>query len=304
MASIFQRGKQGIWWIKYYVDAVRKTRKDQCETLRTYTYDDRTRLTADTVTTLGTDVDGSIRRIGRSYDDLGRKASVTSYSNTSGTTAVNEVAYTFDGLGNVTKSEQEHDGAVDGNTISVEYVYDDTVSGSRLTNASRLIRTDYPDTRKIHRTFGADGGIDDALSRVAAIKNDNGSGDPGTATYAAYSYAGAATLVEEDHPQVTGGLKLTRLSCVFTKLSFVFRLLYRTLCAALVQLDRQRINLLARYSRMPAEQSGRGFRMSHHLSRHQAHPVARAFASPHSMASCGSAFLNRTFLPLNDRTTV
>ena len=61
----------------------------------------------------------------------------------------------------------------------------------------RLDRVEYPNGRYVHYTYGAADSIADKLSRVDAIKNDNG-GDPGATSYAAYSYCGGARLVVED----------------------------------------------------------------------------------------------------------
>ena len=60
---------------------------DQRGVVHDYTFDTAGRLAADTVTDLGDSgiVDGSIRRIGTTYDDIGRVQTVTSYSDTAGT---------------------------------------------------------------------------------------------------------------------------------------------------------------------------------------------------------------------------
>ena len=85
---------------------------DQRGVVHDYTFDTAGRLSADTATSLGSSgiVDGSIRRIGTAYDDVGRVRTVTSYSDTSGTTAVNQVKYEYDSWGNLYREYQEHDG--------------------------------------------------------------------------------------------------------------------------------------------------------------------------------------------------
>ena len=95
---------------------------DQRGVVHTYTFDTAGRLSADTATSLGSLglVDGTVRRIGTTYDDVGRVQAVTSYSDTSGTTAVNQVEYVYNGWGQVFCEYQEHDGAVDGNSLFVE----------------------------------------------------------------------------------------------------------------------------------------------------------------------------------------
>lgn len=48
--------------------------------VHTYEYDALGRRTADVVTTLGTGVDGTVRRIGRSYEVRGMVETITSYA--------------------------------------------------------------------------------------------------------------------------------------------------------------------------------------------------------------------------------
>ena len=64
---------------------------DQRGVTHDFTFDSAGRLSLDKVTNLGTSgiVDDSILSIGRTYDDLGRVQTVTSYSDISGTTPVN-----------------------------------------------------------------------------------------------------------------------------------------------------------------------------------------------------------------------
>jgi hypothetical protein len=50
--------------------------KDQNETVHEYAFDGLGRQTADKVTTLGTNVDGTVRRISREYEVRGMVASV------------------------------------------------------------------------------------------------------------------------------------------------------------------------------------------------------------------------------------
>ena len=68
---------------------------DQRGVVHAYSYDSAGRLAADTASSLGSSgiVDGSVRRIGTTYDDLGRVRYLTSYSDTSGTTAVNQLHF-------------------------------------------------------------------------------------------------------------------------------------------------------------------------------------------------------------------
>jgi RHS repeat-associated protein len=109
---------------------------------------------------------------------------------------------------------------VDGSTLHVDYAYDDatgTYNGitSVFTKGMRPKSIKYPDGRLVHYTYGTGGGLDDALSRVAAIYNDNG-GSPGSTAYAAYKYAGDGRIVQEafaepDLPEGPPSGKLTHI---------------------------------------------------------------------------------------------
>jgi YD repeat-containing protein len=85
---------------------------DERGVVHEYTYDSAGRLSADTVTSLGLsgqDVDGAVRRIGYTYDDLGRQKTITSYSGTDGTDVVNQVEDAYDGWGNLVEEWQANE---------------------------------------------------------------------------------------------------------------------------------------------------------------------------------------------------
>src|SRR5690606_11031503 len=92
---------------------------DHNGTVHAYTHDLLGRLTLDDVTTLGTGVDGTVRKLETSYNDQGLPLLLTSKS--SGGTVLNQIQRTYNGLGQLIEEEQEHDGAVDGSTLSVQY---------------------------------------------------------------------------------------------------------------------------------------------------------------------------------------
>jgi len=144
-------------------------------------------------------VDQTVLSISRKYDSLGRAEFVTSHNDadpdlsSSFADAVNQVQYTYTAFGALDKEYQEHHGKVDGSTLHVDYAYDDaadTYNGisSVFTKGMRPKSVKYPDGRLVHYTYGTGGGLDDALSRVAAIYNDDG-GSPGSTAYAAYKRA-------------------------------------------------------------------------------------------------------------------
>jgi YD repeat-containing protein len=169
---------------------------DQRGVVHAYSFDSAGRPSADTVADLGSTgvVDGSIRRIGTTYDDLGRVQRVTSYSDTSGTTAVNQVKYEYNPWGEVFREYEEHDGAVDGTTRYVQYDYQDGAAGG-VAKYLRLGDVVYPNGRTVQYGYGQTQAIDDIMSRLATI------GD-GTDTYASYKYLGAGKIVTEDYEDI------------------------------------------------------------------------------------------------------
>lgn len=173
------------------------SKTDQRGVVHQYSFDAAGRLAADAVTNLGLvgeNVDGAVRRIGYSYDEIGRRQFVTSYSDVSGTTVVNEIGYAYDGWGNLIQEWQAHGGSVNLLTSpSVDYLYDDGASGGE---AAHIRRTDvvYPNGRHVVYDYGATGSIDDMLSRVKSI------GD-GSSAYSTYDYLGADMIVSEDYEE-------------------------------------------------------------------------------------------------------
>jgi YD repeat-containing protein len=181
---------------------------DQRGVVHEYTYDSAGRVSADTVTSLGLadqNVDGTIRRIGTAYDDVGRVRTVTSYGNTAGTVVSNQVYDRYDGWGNLAQEWQSHTGVVDtASTPSVQYVYDDGVAAGVANGEAKYVRlTDviYPNGRDVQYGYGEGeaGAIDDVMSRLATIGDQNG-------TYAAYTYLGAGKIVTEDYVEAQAKL--------------------------------------------------------------------------------------------------
>ena len=155
-----------------------------------YSYDVLGRQTSDTVTTLGTGVDGSVRRIDTAYDQQGNPYLFTSYADTAGTTVVNQVEDLFNGLGQLTTEYQSISGAVDMSTTpSVQYAYTEMSGGQ---NNSRLVSMTYPNGRVLNYNYAA--GLDSSISRLSSISDNSG-------TLEGYVYLGLGTVIERDHPQ-------------------------------------------------------------------------------------------------------
>src|SRR5262249_6199720 len=150
--------------------------------VHTYTLDLLGRITSDTVTTLGSGVDGAVRRIDTAYDGQGNAYLFTSYSDTAGTTIVNQGQRQLNGVCQLLQEWQAHGGAVNTSTSpSVQYTY---VEGGSGANNSRLTSITYPNGRVI--TYNYNSGVDANVSRLSSIS------DSGT-TLESYSYLGLDT---------------------------------------------------------------------------------------------------------------
>jgi len=177
-----------------------------------YTYDATfRRRTMQAVTEPGTGVDESVLSITYEYDDLGRRESVLSHNSATPDTdpaegyddAVNHVKFSYTDLGLLEKEFQEHEeGGVTGNSLFIEYAYDDTASDDVFTKAMRLESVTYPNTRTLPYDYGTEDGISDKLSRREGIKSD-----PDRPPYLAieaqivsYSFNGAGRPVLKDYP--------------------------------------------------------------------------------------------------------
>jgi YD repeat-containing protein len=168
---------------------------DPLGTAHAYSYDVLGRPLADSVTALGTGVDGAVRRLETAYDTAGRAYLYTSYDAASGGNVVNQVRDAFNGLGQLTDRYQEHGGAVNtSSTPAVRYAYAEMAGGQ---NNSRLVSMTYPNGRVLDYVYNT--GLDSTISRLSAIADDV-SGTPGT-VLESYRYLGLGTIVERKHPQ-------------------------------------------------------------------------------------------------------
>jgi len=154
---------------KYNRQGEIKEHKDQNGNIRTLEYDLLGRLQHDRVTTLGSGVDGTVRRITRSYEVRGLLEKLTSYDNaTVGSgSVVNEIQYAYNGFMQLTTEYQSHSGAVNtGTSPKVQYAYAD---GSSST--IRRTQVTYPDATAIDYDYGTGSGNQDMLSVVKQLKN-------------------------------------------------------------------------------------------------------------------------------------
>jgi RHS repeat-associated protein len=169
----------------------RTSMRDQNGSVHEYEHDLLGRQTGDKVTTLGPGVDGAVLRIGTTYEVRGMVEKITSYSDTAGTTAVNEVLNVYNSFGQLKDQYQEHDGEVDtGATPKVQYAYAD---GSN--NTIRPTGMTYPNGRELQYLY--DDTHADKLSRIRTLKWDG-------MDVCEYAYLGLNIFVTTDYlePQV------------------------------------------------------------------------------------------------------
>jgi RHS repeat-associated protein len=162
---------------------------DQRGVVHQYSFDSAGRLSADTVTNLGSsnNVDGSVRRIGTTYDDIGRVRRITNYSDTSGAVALNFVDYSYDGWGHLVEDWQSHTSTgTDPETTGYGYSYYESIQNG-VAKYVRLGHINYPNPcGDFYYYYGTTGSVDDIMSRVER-------------SYAAYTYLGASTIASEDY---------------------------------------------------------------------------------------------------------
>lgn len=179
---------------------------DQNGTVRTLSRDERGRVTADIVQTLGSytiagvtrDVEGSVLRLDYAYDKIGRLESAISYEDMDAATIRDEVELTYTPLWQVWTIAQQHDGAVSGASPVVEYVYENAgpdLSSGNLNgkNYSRLKSIIYPSDTTATVQYEYASGTDDLIGRVTFIQVDDMDPTPmvtGWADIAEYEWIG------------------------------------------------------------------------------------------------------------------
>ena len=169
-------------------------RTDQAATVHVLEYDKRGRVIHDRVTALGTNVNGAVRRISRTFEPRGLPAKVTSVDNaTVGSGAVvNEVELSYNDFGQVTSEWQEVTGAVTGTSLRVQYSY---ANGSA--NHVRPTSITYADGRVVSYAYGTSGGLNDQLCRTERL-------DQGATKLVEYSYLGLSEFVRAQYSSEPG----------------------------------------------------------------------------------------------------
>jgi uncharacterized delta-60 repeat protein/RHS repeat-associated protein len=170
------------------------------------------KLAVDSVDTLPGDnsVSDAVRRIAYTYDDVSRPSLVTSGKNRlataggSGDMVVNQVAYGYDGWGNVAWSGQSGGGDWSVGMPTVTYVYGDgAVNGEA--KYVRLERVVYPSGRSVYYNYATanEGAALVRLESIAPTPKPYLSGTAGD-YYAKFEYIGAGTITAEKRPDAVG----------------------------------------------------------------------------------------------------
>ena len=176
------------------------TMTDRNGTVHTYSYDVVGRQTADAITTLGSGVDGTVRRLTTAYDTQGNPYLFTAYDASSGGNIVNQVKRDFNGLGQLTSEWQSHSGAVTGSSHRVQYAYSEMPSGA---NHSRLTSVTYASGYTVNYNYAS--GLDANISRLSSLSDASN-------TLEAYSYLGLGSVVKRAHSQPGMDLSYIKLS--------------------------------------------------------------------------------------------
>lgn len=182
------------------------TSTDQRGVTHTYTYDTAGRLSSDSIGTssLPSGVDGTVRSITYTYDDASRIETVSSKD--AAGTVLNQIKHVYGQWGQVIRTYQEHDGAVNtGSTPYIKYTYSDGASGGEAKYV-RLTQVDYPTSNGTSiGTFKyvfSTSTVGSAADYLANIQDGNSN------ILAQYQYLGEKLERQILHPQVNGGLML------------------------------------------------------------------------------------------------
>lgn len=177
------------------------TMSDRNGSTHTLTLDVLGRVVSDAVTTLGSGVDGAVRRIETAYDGQGNAYLVTSYDAASGGSVVNQVQRAFNGLGQLVTEYQEHGGAVNTSTSpKVQYAYSEMSGGA---NHSRPTSMTYPSGYVL--TYNYASGLNSDVSRLTSLSDANG-------TLESYDHLGFGTVVRRGHSQPNVDLSFIKRS--------------------------------------------------------------------------------------------
>lgn len=169
--------------------------EDQDDNVIETEFDDSGRELHRKATTIGGSFDNTVQRISTTYDSLGRVSTVGQYDDDDPASGsiIDEVKYTYEDWGNISKVEQDHDSAVGGTLLyDVDFAYEKNTDGR---NTIRRTTFDLPDGNQITFTYdSATTSHDDDASRVTEVKD-------GAVILADYGYLGADTVIGIEYPE-------------------------------------------------------------------------------------------------------
>ena len=184
---------------------------DRSQTQHLYKYDAIGRLLSDNIwyyLPAGTGTQNiSVRERSYQYDVLGRTVDAATFSipfATTATPATSDVAFVYDGLGNLTDEFQSYAGTIQPGTSftsnpqfvpDVHYYYDTNFDS----NYSRMSAEVYPNGRVLTYNYNGNNGLDASISRLTSISDGNGAYV--NQVLAKYTYLGLGTMVSETLPQ-------------------------------------------------------------------------------------------------------
>jgi YD repeat-containing protein len=168
----------------------------------TTTYDAGGRVTAREATTIIGTFDSSITRIETTYEPRGMAAGVTQKDG--GGTVKDEVAFAYDGWGNMTTFTQDPDSAISGGSGRGSYAMTWTYALNSTSGCNRALYLDswtQPDGTGGGTSFTVTylSGLDADVCRASATK------DASAVELGEYAYLGANTVVGMDYNQPHGG---------------------------------------------------------------------------------------------------
>ncbi|HQU46211.1 MAG TPA: RHS repeat-associated core domain-containing protein, partial [Pirellulales bacterium] len=141
----------------------------------------------------GQAVDASVQRIERTYEVRGVLASVTNYNSpvVGSGNIVTQVQFAYNSFAQLATETDFY--AIVGSSVSTQYGYADGSS-----NTVRRTSMTYPSARVLNYNYGTAGGMDDALSRVASLIDNDG-----VTHLADYTRLGLNTFVQLAYAQAS-----------------------------------------------------------------------------------------------------
>jgi YD repeat-containing protein len=149
-------------------------------------------LTADAVTTLGSGVDGAVRRVEIEYDGQGNAYLLTTYDAASGGNIVNQIqrdscfGEPYSVRSRIFDAQRRRNPAAH----AARLARNNEMASSA--NHSRLTKITYPNGKELNFNYGS--GLNDNMSRLSSLSDSTG-------TLESYDYLGLGVVVKRGHTQ-------------------------------------------------------------------------------------------------------